>query len=135
MKTVGFLSVNIGRFSVKNLIDQSQLTSLRYNWALHIIYCWQWQRNPDRRLKRWQIRHALAVDARLWSARRLHADARLRGDARGRDGGVRKELAAAVVARRTPGACWRIFKAATASSRSTHWKPERACPMQVILTV
>jgi hypothetical protein len=36
------------------------------------------------------------VDAGLRTARRPHADARLRGDARGRDGGVRQKLAAGV---------------------------------------
>jgi len=39
---------------------------------------------------------AVAVDARLWPARAPLADARLRGDARSRDGGVREELAAGV---------------------------------------
>jgi hypothetical protein len=34
------------------------------------------------------------VDARLRPPRKPHADAQLRGDARGRDGGVREELAA-----------------------------------------
>jgi hypothetical protein len=37
---------------------------------------------------------ALDVDASLRTARRPHADSRLRADARGRDGGVREELAA-----------------------------------------
>ena len=45
------------------------------------------------------VGNALDVDARLRAPRRPHADARLRGDARGRDGGVRKELAAGVVQR------------------------------------
>ena len=35
----------------------------------------------------------LGVDAGLWPARGPHADARLRVDARGRDGGVREESA------------------------------------------
>ena len=37
------------------------------------------------------------VDAYLSAITRTHADARLRGGARGRDGGVRQELAAEVV--------------------------------------
>jgi hypothetical protein len=41
-------------------------------------------------------RNVLDVDARFRAPRRPHADARLRGDARGRDDGVRKELAAGV---------------------------------------
>ena len=36
------------------------------------------------------------VDARLRAPRGPHADARLRADARGRDGGVRQELAVGV---------------------------------------
>jgi hypothetical protein len=36
------------------------------------------------------------VDAYLSAITRTHADARLRADARGRDGGVRQELAAGV---------------------------------------
>jgi hypothetical protein len=36
------------------------------------------------------------VDARLWPARGPHTDARLRGDARGRNGGFREELAEGV---------------------------------------
>src|SRR5262245_65315027 len=43
----------------------------------------------------------MAVDARLWPSRRPHADLRLRGDARGCDGSVRKELATGNE-RRTP---------------------------------
>ena len=39
-------------------------------------------------------RYAMDVDAHFRLSRRPHADARLRGDARGRDGGVREELAA-----------------------------------------
>jgi hypothetical protein len=39
-------------------------------------------------------RESVNVDARLRVSRRSHADARLRGDARGRDGSVREELAA-----------------------------------------
>src|SRR5262245_2159636 len=39
----------------------------------------------------------MAVDARLWPARRPLADLRLRADARGGDGGVREELAVGVV--------------------------------------
>src|SRR6516162_9493662 len=42
-------------------------------------------------------RHAVAVDAGLWLSRGPDANARLRADARGRDGGVREELAAGVV--------------------------------------
>jgi hypothetical protein len=34
----------------------------------------------------------VALDSRLWPPRRPHADARLRGDARGRDGSVRQKL-------------------------------------------
>ena len=40
---------------------------------------------------------AVALDAGLRPPRRSHADARLRRDARGRDGGVLEELAAGVV--------------------------------------
>src|SRR5262245_29800699 len=40
------------------------------------------------------------VDARLWTSRGPHADARLRADARGCDGRVRQELAAGIA----PGA-------------------------------
>jgi hypothetical protein len=36
------------------------------------------------------------VDAWLWLSRGSHADSRLRGDARGRDGGIREKLAAGV---------------------------------------
>jgi hypothetical protein len=41
-------------------------------------------------------RNAVDVDARLWASRGPHSDARLRGDTRGRDGGVRQELAAGI---------------------------------------
>jgi hypothetical protein len=41
----------------------------------------------------------MAVDAGLRTARRQRADARLRADARGRDGGVREELAKGVVSK------------------------------------
>jgi hypothetical protein len=40
---------------------------------------------------------APAMDAGLWPARRSLADLRLRGDARGRHGSLRQELAAGVV--------------------------------------
>ena len=40
---------------------------------------------------------AVAVDARVRIPRGLHADARLISDARGRDGRVRKEMAAGVL--------------------------------------
>jgi hypothetical protein len=36
----------------------------------------------------------MAVDSGLWASRGPHADARLRADARGRDGGIREKLAA-----------------------------------------
>ena len=42
-------------------------------------------------------RHAVDVDARLRAPRRPHANPRLRADTRGRDDGVRQELAAGVV--------------------------------------
>src|SRR5215813_12233782 len=45
-------------------------------------------------------RESVAVDPRLRATRRSHVDARLRADARGRDGGVRQGLAAAVAAMR-----------------------------------
>jgi hypothetical protein len=41
-------------------------------------------------------RESVAVDPRLWATRRSHADARLRGIARGRDGSFREELARGV---------------------------------------
>src|SRR5262249_32393002 len=40
--------------------------------------------------------HPVAVDAGLWPPRRPHANARLRGDARGRDGGFREVMATRV---------------------------------------
>jgi hypothetical protein len=43
-------------------------------------------------------RECLTLDARVRLSRVSHADPRLRGDARGRDGGVREELAAGVTA-------------------------------------
>src|SRR6516165_4341088 len=43
--------------------------------------------------------HVMVVDARVRIPRGPHPDARLRGDARGRDGRVRQELAAGVVLR------------------------------------
>src|SRR5215467_6487722 len=46
---------------------------------------------------RFASRDAADVDARLRTPRRPHADARLPANARGRDGGVREELAAGVV--------------------------------------
>src|SRR5262249_52906349 len=46
-------------------------------------------------------RHAVAVDARLRPARGPYADAWLRADARGRDGGVREELAAGIAVEAT----------------------------------
>jgi hypothetical protein len=47
--------------------------------------------------------NVLDVDARLRAPRRPHADARLRADARGRDGGIRQTLAAGVaMAKTTP---------------------------------
>src|SRR5262249_14161595 len=49
-----------------------------------------------------EVHHrAVVVDAHLRAPRGPHADARLRGDARGRDSGVRQELAAGNE-RRTP---------------------------------
>jgi hypothetical protein len=42
-------------------------------------------------------RESVAVHPRLRVTRRSHADARLRGDARGRDGRVRKKLALGAV--------------------------------------
>src|SRR5262245_51520309 len=48
-------------------------------------------------------RNTVDVDARLRAPRRSLADLRLRGDARGRDGGVREELAAGVIKRHLVG--------------------------------
>jgi len=46
------------------------------------------------------------VDARLWTPRGPHANARLRGDARGRDGGVRQKLAAGAFLRSGGGSAF-----------------------------
>jgi hypothetical protein len=48
---------------------------------------------PHLQRRRRAGRNAVDVDARLRAPRRSHADARLRRDARGCDGGVRQELA------------------------------------------
>jgi len=45
--------------------------------------------------------NAVDVDAGLWPSRGPHADVRLRGVARDRDGGLRRELAAGTKKRRT----------------------------------
>jgi hypothetical protein len=51
-----------------------------------------------------RIFHAAAspvdVDPSVWAPRRPHTDPRLRGDARGRDGGICKELAAGMTKKR-----------------------------------
>ncbi len=46
---------------------------------------------------------AMVLDTCLWISLRLHADTWLRGDARGCDGGIRKELAAGVRYGQTEG--------------------------------
>src|SRR5262249_38113469 len=51
---------------------------------------------PHLQGSRFASRDAADVDARLRTPRRPHADARLPANARGRDGGVREELAAGV---------------------------------------
>src|SRR5262245_16355438 len=56
------------------------------------------RRRPHHEGRRCADRHVMDVDARVRIPRGPHTDARLRADARGRDGGVRQELAAAVSA-------------------------------------
>src|SRR5215831_17608519 len=57
----------------------------------------QWHRGrPHYEVRRRPRGDAVALDAGLRSPRRSHAHLRLRADARGSDGGVREELAAAV---------------------------------------
>jgi len=54
------------------------------------------RRGPDHEGGRCASWHVVDVDAGVWVSRGPLADARLRGDARGRNGGVRQELATGV---------------------------------------
>src|SRR5262245_27675258 len=56
------------------------------------------RRRPHHEGRRCADRHVMDMEVRVRILRGPHTDARLRADARGRDGGVRQELAAAVSA-------------------------------------
>src|SRR5262252_11024923 len=75
---------------IREGISRPPQLAVAYGWC-----CGGWHLQGERCAGR----NAVDMDAGIRASRASHADAPLRGDARGGDGGVRQELAAGVVLR------------------------------------